>query len=149
MSKNQKTYLLLLAVIFVWGAIGYQFFQQYNPSVKEELKPQAIRFKPQKQLQAVQYTIRPDYRDPFLGKLYKKPVPKRKKVIPKPKVVFPNITYNGSIKGAKKSYIISINGAQEVFQVKQTMKGITLVKANENEVILKYKGEKKKFLLLQ
>lgn len=150
MSKNQKTYLLLFAVLLVWGAIGFQFFQHYNPSVQEQVKPQAISFKPQKQQEAVSYNIQPDYRDPFLGKLYKKPTLKKKRIVqPKSKVVFPNITYNGSINGTKKAYIISINGSQEVFRVKQTMKGITLVKGNENEVILKYKGEKKKFLLLE
>ena len=150
MNKNQKTYLLLFAVALVWGAIGYQFFTRYKINDPVITTNQVVKPYQQEKKQAVNYTIQPDYRDPFLGKIYRKKHPVNKKITSsKPKVIFPKILYNGSINGSTKSYIISINGVQEVFQLKQTMKGITLVKANEREITLKYQGETKKYLLLQ
>ncbi len=150
MSKNQKTYLLLLAVLLVWGAVGYRIYLSYNPDQPEEQSVSPVQFTPIKTEKSLAYTITPDYRDPFLGKIYKKKVAvKKAKTALKPVVTFPNITYHGVIKGEKKAYIISIDGKQEIFQLKQAFKGVLLVKASDKEVSLKYQGEVKKYLIIQ
>ena len=150
MSKNQKTYLLLVAVVIVWGAIGFQIYSYMDP---EDYRPtiiSATKYTPPKGEKTTEYTIQPDYRDPFLGKIYRKETHKKKvKKTPKPPVIFPKISYNGVIKGAKSAYIITIGGTQEIFQLKQTIKGITLIRANENEVVLKYQKETKKYPIIQ
>jgi hypothetical protein len=152
MSKNQKTYLLLFAVAIVWGAVGFQFFNYYDSDVPEMDIPIAEKFVPNQPTKSESYTIQPDYRDPFLGKLYKKPKPKPKKRIvkPKPQVVFPSIAYNGIIKSGKdNTFIITINGSQEIFKVKQAFKGVELIRGNDKEVTLKFQGATKKYPILQ
>ena len=152
MTKNQKTYLLLAAVVIVWGAIGYQVYSHYTPDVPDLPTNISQKFVPDKTQKVENYTIQPDYRDPFLGKIYKKPKPKVKKVVrkPKPQVVFPNISYNGIIKGANENaFIISINGSQEIFQKGKVMKGVELVKGDGNEITVKFKGITKKYPIIQ
>ena len=149
MSKNQKTYLLLLAVALVWGAIGYQIYSRYNPDTPVVETQIASTFIPNKKKEVENYTINPDYRDPFLGKIYRKPKPKVKQAVQKPQVVFPPITYNGIIKGETKAFIISINGQEEIFKLKQVIKGVELIRGNDNEIIIKYQGERKKYPILR
>ena len=150
MSKNQKTYLLLVAVIVIWGAIGFQIYGYLNPEEAQTVIQSNDTFVPNKQVQAVTYTITPDYRDPFFGKLYRKPKPKTKKVVPKKTIVFPPISYDGVVSSGKNSsFLITINGVQEIYKVGQTMKGVELVKGDTSEVTLKYKGKTKKYSLGQ
>lgn len=152
MNKKQKTYLLLLAVLVVWGAVGFQIYSYSNPEIPVSEMPIARKFVPKPIETTEGYSIQPDYRDPFLGKLYKKPTtkPKRKKIKAKPPVVFPAISYNGVIKAGKKyTYLITINGSQEIFKAKQVSKGVELLRGNDQEVTLKYQGETKKYLIVQ
>jgi hypothetical protein len=153
MKKNHKTYLLLAAVVIVWGAIGFQIYRYYAPESEEIPVTTSQKFIPEKTEITKDYTITPDYRDPFLGKLYRKPTPKKKKKIipkPKPQVIFPNITYNGIIQGTgQNTFIISINGKQEIFQKGQVMKGVELLRGSANEITVKYQGETKKYPIVQ
>jgi len=147
MKKNQKTYLLLIAVVAVWGAIGYQFYTRYNPETTIVIENKRSLFNPQQTQEVTSYTIEPDYRDPFTGKLYQKKVLPKRKVTPKPAVVFPAIEFKGIIEGNQKTYIIAINNQQEIFQLQQTKQEVTLVKATGKEVTLKYQNETKKYTL--
>lgn len=147
MTKNQKTYALLFTVVVVWGAIGFQLYKHYNPAPVETHIGEVPKFIPQQGEKQVGYAIQPDYRDPFLGKIYKKKVAVKKTKKPKPKVNFPPIVFNGEIKGNQKLYIISINGKQEIFKLRQSIQGIQLIKASARSVVLKYQGVRKEFKL--
>ncbi|MBL4604155.1 MAG: hypothetical protein JKY02_00370 [Flavobacteriaceae bacterium] len=147
MNKNQKTYLLLFAVAIVWGAIGYQFYKNYNPDIPVVVERSTTRYVPLKKNTQDSYTISPDYRDPFLGKIYRKKIVKIKKGVPKPKVIFPKIVFKGIVNGNKRSYIIEINGIQEVFVLKQRFQGITLVKATSTSIKMKCLGEVKEYTI--
>ena len=149
MNKNQKTYLLLFAVALIWGAIGYQFYKGYNPDVPEIPINTSSRFIPEKYKKETSYTINPEYRDPFTGKLYRKPVKIKKRNTPKPQVVFPPILYKGVITGSKKSYIISIGGQSQIFQMKQTISGVTLIKESNKIITVKYQNKTKKYTLVE
>ena len=149
MSKNQKTSLLLLTVVLTWGAIGFQIYSRYYPEIPELRKPKIQKFAVENTSNEESYTIQPDYRDPFLGKMYQKPQPKVKKKVPKPTVLFPSISYHGVIKGENTAYIIAIDGSQEIFQVKETIKGVTLVEGNDKEVTLAYQKAVRKYPIYQ
>lgn len=150
MNKNQKTYVLLAAVVVIWGAIGYQIYGYLNPSTPEIPPTVSERFTPKGQVKEVTYTIKPDYRDPFFGKIYRKPKPKKKKVHSKQQIIFPSISYDGIVNnGNTKTFLISINGSQEIFKVKDRMSGVELIKGNNQEITLKYKGETKKYSIGQ
>ena len=148
MTKQQKTYLLLTATLIVWGIIGYQIYNRLNP--KQEQVATTImtkKYTPQKLIEVANYTIHADYRDPFLGRLSgtKKALPKKKKKkkTNKKKKRFPKISYNGVIEGASKSYIITVNGNQETFDINQTINEVTLIKANDNEITIRFNEETK------
>lgn len=149
MKKKQKTYVLLTAVLFIWGAIGFQFFKRLYPATTEITATSVINtFKKREIQQVVFYSLQQEYRDPFLGGY---PKPKRvtkkvKKVTSKPEVIFPKITYNGIIQGRKSSasFIITINGKQEILEKGDITNEVTLVKGNGEEITIRYKGETKK-----
>ncbi len=153
MSKNQKTYLLLFAVVLVWGAIGFQFFSNYG-STTVEVAPIKTKIPDYSSAKSkVIYTIQPDYRDPFLGKLYRKPVKKKKTPPPSPSpkivVVFPNIVFKGVIQGGEASFIVSINEMDEIFKAGDTYKEVKLIKGDEKEILVEYQKEKKAYPLRQ
>lgn len=147
MTKQQKTVGLLVAVLIVWGAIGYQIFMRLQPNADTTAIEIQRTFTPQKYTEKEFYTIKEPYRDPFLGKFPATKVIRTKKV-KKLTVVFPSIVYNGIISGnTSQSYILTINGRQELFKLKETLNEVTLLKATVEEVMISYKGNKKTILL--
>ncbi len=145
MKNRNRTYLLLVAVIAVWGTIGYRLFSGMNPSTPESAVVTNTDFKRIYTEKGELKTIQPDYRDPFLGKVYrkkKKQVPV-KRVVKKNPIVFPPIQYIGIISGNTNSFIIQINGRQEIFRKDQTIQGVTLKKGDEKNIVIQFKGESK------
>lgn len=153
MTKQQKTYVLLAAVLLIWGIIGYQFINQFSSNNTEVSTTSSFNFIPKKIKQQESYTVKADYRDPFLGKLptdKKKKIYKKKKV-PKTNIPFPAIIYNGVVEGGSKSksFILSINGAEEIMTVGQTFKKVTLKKADESKVVVLFNSVSKTIQLLE
>jgi hypothetical protein len=147
LTKQQKTVGLLVAVLIVWGAIGYQIFMRLQPNSGTTAIEIQRTFTPQKYTEKEFHTIKEPYRDPFLGKFPATKVIRTKKV-KKLTVVFPSIVYNGIISGnTSQSYILTINGRQELFKLKETLNEVTLLKATVEEVKISYKGNKKTILL--
>ena len=71
--KNKKNiYILLPAVILIWGLLGYRIFSGLKPSNTAEEKLTVRAFKPQELKESEPFTISTDYRDPFLGTYKKK-----------------------------------------------------------------------------
>lgn len=148
MKKQYKTYILIVAVLIVWGIIGVQIFNYLNP--KEEALP-TIESKQKvfrkKKEHKESYTVKTHQRDPFLGKLLVKPVVKRTKKKAAP-VVFPPIQYHGIIEsGKKKSFIVSINGVQSVLKAGQTINEVRLLSGNKKQISIRYKGTNKAVML--
>lgn len=147
MIKQQKTVGLLVAVLIVWGAIGYQVFMRLQSNSGITAVEINSTFTPQKYTEKEFYTIKEPYRDPFSGKFPSTKVIRTKKV-KNLTVVFPSIVYNGIISGnTSQSYILTINGRQEVFKLKETNNEVTLLKATVEKVMISYKGNKKTILL--
>lgn len=150
MKKQQKTYLLLAAVIGIWGAIAFQFFKTLSSEDSQQKIAIREKFVPKKTATIHFHTVKKLERDPFLGKIKttKKVVKKKEKPAPKKVVQFPKIRYNGIVKGnGNQSYILTINGQQQVFQIKEMIKGVQLIKANHKEAVVKFEETLKTFLL--
>lgn len=148
MTKQQKTYILLLIVIVVWGIIGYQIFNQLNNQEDSiSLKKEKLVYIPKERIEHKNYSVKANYRDPFLGKL---PVNKKRKTkkIVKETIPFPSVIYNGIIDGgAKKSYIITVSGKQEILKPNTSFKGVTLLNATNKSATVKFKGVIKKIAI--
>lgn len=149
MNKQQKTYGLLGIVLIIWGMIGYQIYMRMHPPTPE-LKTESIQtyFQEQKTDKHPFYILNKAYRDPFLGGFPKKKTVQKKTIISKkPTIAFPDVQYNGSVEGNKESsYILTVNGIQDVVKVQQVLQGVQLVKASENQVSVKFKNELKKIM---
>ena len=65
MNKKQKTYVLLVAVIIIWGAVIVQIIRYTAPDAPRIIEQKAIMFSPKPIQKAESYTIEPNYRDPF------------------------------------------------------------------------------------
>jgi hypothetical protein len=75
----------------------------------------------------------------------KKRIQQKTIIAKKPTIVFPSIQYNGSVKNNKgKSYILTINGKQDIVKIGQVLQGVQLIKGSKNEVSVKFKNELKK-----
>ena len=154
MKKQQKTYILLIAVLVIWGIIGYQIYIRLNPPAPElNIAKLNTNFVRQQTIQSSFYELKTSYRDPFLGGFPKKKrIVKKKKVIPKakPTIPFPNVVYNGIIEGnSSTAYILTINGRQEIVKLGQEVQKITLTKATKKEVVVQFEGISKTILSKQ
>jgi len=150
MNTQQKTYFLLGAVFLIWGIIGYQMYARlYPPATK--IKPLQVNntWIPQKNVENTFYKVNPIYRDPFLGEFPKKKKKTRKRIVkPTSTVPFPSVVYNGVIEGGKsKSYVLTINGRQEIVKLGETHQGVKLISANTKQITLRFQGIRKKIEL--
>lgn len=149
MSKQQKTYLLLIIVVAVWGLIGYQIYNHLNPDVPSVKKVFAKKYIPKIQVKKEKYTLKGAYRDPFLGKMVTQKTTKRRQE-KKPTMPFPSIQYNGVVQGGKNtSYIITVDNQQEILKVGKTFQKITLVYANSTKIKVRFQGVTKVIQLHQ
>ncbi|MDG1697984.1 MAG: hypothetical protein P8H93_03570 [Polaribacter sp.] len=127
--------------------IGYQIYtRMHPPTPKVKTENIQTHFQEQKTDKHAFYTVNQAYRDPFLGKFPTKKTIRKKTIVSKnTTTVFPDIQYNGSVEGNKeKSYILTINGKQDIVKIKQVLQGVQLIKATENEISVKFKNELKK-----
>ncbi|PQJ76532.1 hypothetical protein BTO16_11545 [Polaribacter glomeratus] len=113
-----------------------------NPPIPK-LETLTIENKFQKQELSEQsfYELTKEYRDPFLGGFPKKKRVTKKKAPQKiePTITFPNVVYNGVIGGSQtKSYILTVNGKQEILNKGETLQGVKLVKANSEEIVVTF-----------
>ena len=153
--KNKKNiYILITAVLLVWGLLGYRIFSTVDPINKKQLTVSFSNFKPQLLQESETFAINTDYRDPFLGTLSQKKITKTKKttnaISTKPKVPFPSIIYKGLVSSKKKNqqiFLISINGQQYFFKKNSTQKEVKLLSGTAKEVVLRFQGQKQTFAL--
>lgn len=150
MKKKQKTVGLLTAVIIIWGLIGYTFYKRTRTTVAEIKTAVTPKSTFKKNNETIRFHhVNGAYRDPFLGtNPQKKKRGKRKTTPTEMKHSFPSIRYNGMVKNKKTaSYILTINGQQEIVKLGAVFQEVTLIAANSAEVTVLYKGSKKTFVM--
>jgi len=156
--KNKKNiYFLLPAVIIVWGLLVYKIIGGLNPSAQETKLIESIgQFKPKTITQTSSFTIKANYRDPFLGTFEKKKrkVIKRKNIptVKKPSVPFPTIVYKGIVspKGKnEKVFLIIVNGRQHMFKRSTVFNEVKLLNGNAQEITVVFQQQKQTFQLVK
>ncbi|MFS4493181.1 hypothetical protein [Maribacter sp. 2308TA10-17] len=138
MKKNTKTYILLGAVVLIWGVIGYRIFSSITSEPERNTETGAIDFKPQPVQEKEKFSIVADYRDPFLGTLPKKAKKKVKRSALKtplpPEIA---VTYTGFVsdKDTKENiYFVTINGRQHIMSVGNEIEKVKLVRGNATSI---------------
>lgn len=155
--KNKKNiYLLVPAVLLIWGIVGYKIYATLNATNDVVMVDNnTIEFKPEVIKDVEKFSISANYRDPFLGKLVNNAKkignPVKKKV--KPIVIFPEITYNGMVspKETDRStlFLITIDKKQQFLSVGKQIDGVRLLKGNSKEIIIVFQNNKKTISIKQ
>lgn len=150
MNKKRNTYILLAAVLAIWGFIGYRVLRTLNP--KQEPSPvmdKSVSFQPEALKKQEAFAVSVHKRDPFLGTITKP----KKKTAPKPTVrteIPPEmevpVYYAGMVKDDKsreKIYFVQIDGMQQLMHINDEINGVKLVRGNEQEITILYNGKRK------
>jgi hypothetical protein len=153
--KNKKhTYILLALVLFIWGAVMYQFFSFSNANEENLIVSKEFNLKPIEIKTRDTFSINANYRDPFLGKTFedknssitsaKKGIKKKPK---EPKVeevfVWPKILYKGIVSDTKdknKVFMLIIEGQTFLMKIGSTEKEVFLKEGDRESIYIKYKG---------
>jgi len=146
MKKNTKTYVLLLAVLGIWGVIGYKIVATINPS--KEKKAQNITqvtFNPKGVKERDTFSLILDYRDPFLGTIKRLTNTKIVKKKATPKVVIPKRIIQYTVFIANKSsrptvFFITIDGQQQMMSINDVHQKVKLVYGTKEKIKVKENG---------
>ncbi|WP_411032224.1 hypothetical protein [Spongiimicrobium sp. 3-5] len=155
MKKNKKTYLLLAAVLIIWGIIGFKVVNAINPSAKNDFNTGlTTKFEPKTMKAKDTFSILADYRDPFLGTLPKSRSANKKAPKTPKKAAIPEIpiSYTGFIteKGSgKKIFFLTINGNQQMMTRGETVQGVKLVRGTKGSVQVQHNGRTRTIKLME
>ena len=147
LSKQTKTYLLIAAVLGIWGTIVVKIISGINRSEEMPLAENAIAsFKPQQKQIRDTFTIQTLERDPFLGTLASKEKKPKTTAITPSKITKddPVVSYDGLIKkqgGPNQVYIVTIDGEQVLLKKGQTLNGVTLVSGTSKSITVRFNGK--------
>ena len=151
MKKNKKSiYILLPVVLLIWGGVLYQLFSFVKPVEEHNNIANEFIVSPLKIKERQTFAINVNYRDPFLGKIYRpnngiSPKKNTKKILKKEEVIpLPNIIYKGIISDSKQKnsiYMLIIDG-NNFYMKKGEIKNELLLKSGDKEsIIVVYKGK--------
>jgi hypothetical protein len=150
MKSKKNIYILLPIVLFIWGAVMYQFFSFSSNSGDLMLASNKFEIKPIDIKEIDTFSINVNYRDPFLGKAYNlsnNVIKKKRNTIPKTKVVeevfvWPKILYKGIVSDTKdktKVFMLIIEGQTFLMKIGDTQKGIFLKEGDRESIYIKHK----------
>lgn len=153
--KNKKSiYVLLPLVLFIWGAILYQFFSFSSSEDVPTVTSNGISLKPIKIVKRDSVAIHTNYRDPFLGKMYSTEKLKSPKKKSRPKkaepLVWPVIQYKGIVSDTKEKsriFMLVINNKTHLMKKGQTENEVYLKEGDRESVYVKYKGQLNLFMI--
>lgn len=154
--KNKKLiYVLLPAVLAIWGIVFYRIFN----AVGGDEPGNALNEHNEKAAQVTSYTdtftISTDYRDPFMGKLAVENRPRTfvssppKRVDPKPQPVqvpWPTLGYSGMIKNQKSAVqlaMLQVNGQNYTLKAGQSAEGVQILQIYRDSVEVTFQKEKR------
>ena len=151
LKNKHKTYLLLLAVLGIWGTIAVKIVNGLSDSEDIVVDvTQTFDFKPDSFKPKRTFTIDSFDRDPFLGTIKNPKTRASKKVVSSSRdsISKPHIRYHGSIKRQGNNetvFTLSINNQQHLLKIGQRIDDYRLVRGNANEILIGYKNHKFRF----
>tara|TARA_B100001063_G_C16771378_1_gene561844 strand:- start:789 stop:1253 length:465 start_codon:yes stop_codon:yes gene_type:complete len=148
LKSKGKTYLLLVAVLGIWGTIAYKIVNGLNPDEPQvSEKNFDIVFNPKQQKAVAPFLISDIERDPFLGTLTSKKTAskatKRVSVV-KTDIAMPSITYGGLIQrqdSNSKVFVVNINNQQHLLKLGQTINDVKLISGNKSSITIRFNGK--------
>ncbi len=140
-------------VLIIWGIIGYRILSTISPEPNEQLVLTETVLKPLEKIERDTFSIKADYRDPFLGTLHHPKIKKKAKPNgPKKERFDIDVRYTGSMlnsNNGQRIFFVSINGQQSLMEKGKQAQGVSLVNGSEKTITVRYKGILKKIELQQ
>ncbi len=129
MRKKLLMGALVMAVLAVWGLVGFRIWNLARPEITESVKTE----KKTESQSVPRDSLRLDYRDPFLESGKAKTIVLSEKVaaIPKPPVQMPPLKYKGMVKGKDGTVKALVESKGEVVSL---AKGAVLEKVRVVEI---------------
>jgi hypothetical protein len=147
--------MLLVVVLGVWGTVGYKIWSGLSPEIPEVKQQDVfVNFNPKPSTTVDLFSVQTAERDPFLVTLIKPQIKNTMSLTTKQTktIVWLPISYHGLVKkqGSKQEvFVVNINGKQQLLKLRQSIEGVTLVKGNTKEIIVRYKNHQKTIPVLQ
>lgn len=158
MKGGKNVYILIIAVIIVWGLVAYRIVQYVKPEEETKYLAELNNLELEsKNFQFDSFTIVANYRDPFLGdmKQPKSSLPRKifspvkvSKPLIKVEQPWPFIVFHGLIKNkdSKRTYaLLTINGKTKSFSYKDEWQGVKVLAFARDSIILGYNKQKRSF----
>jgi type II secretory pathway component PulC len=157
--KKKLTYLMLPAVIAIWGIIFYRiFFANAADDVPAMNERTTVIDSKDGNAVPDTFSIIASYRDPFLGKMVSNEVhrntqqtvnsePKQIKPVPV-QTPWPSVSYSGMIKNRQSSVqlaMLQVNGQSYTVKAGEAIEGVKVTKIYRDSVEIIFGAEKKIF----
>lgn len=151
LKNKTKTYILLLAVLGIWGLIGYKIISTLNPETPESPQPDFVEnFKPQSVKIKDTFSIQTLEKDPFLGTLQRKNSGTFKKTTTTPQIPWPQISYGGLVRrenSKEQVFVVNINNGQYLLKKGQSIIDVSLLRGNSKEIVVRFQNHTKTFAI--
>ncbi|NMH85966.1 hypothetical protein [Flavivirga algicola] len=159
MNKKYVNSVLIAFLIVIWGAVIYKYFGKSNTvEVGVENKVSSTNYQPKYNITKDTFLLEIINKTPFKAsknlkkkatvvkkaKTIVKKIPK--KHVKKTNVTWPDISYHGFVKGDKKStrlVLLKINKKLYRKREKETVDGLTLIKAYNDSLWVSFNNIKK------
>ena len=150
MNKKKRTSYLLLAVVAIYATIAVRFFLLKGDGSDQHTQEfQVGDFNPINYAVENTFSIKNDFRDPFLGTPPKTRTNQTatNTVPPQttPEIPFPNVEYIGVIAdvgSSRRILSVRINGKEYVASLGTTIEGVRIVSANDQEIMVSFEDRK-------
>lgn len=142
----------MVAVLIVWGIVGYRIYSSLNPDVPEITNQDiAFTFNPKKSVEVDTFSIQIMNRDPFLGTIKQKQnTTTNRNTTTSPQLQWPQLSYGGVIKKQNTTtqvFVVNINNNQYLLKKGQSVDEVTLLNGNSKEIVVRYKSYNKTIAL--
>ena len=149
--KKTKTYILLIAVIAIWGTFAYKIIAGMSPNDHKQPELATLKtFTPNNESSMDTFSIEPLEKDPFLGTFTrKKTVRKFTKKRDKLDSISSTISYSGMVKkqeSRQQIFILNINNQQYLLKKGQTILNVKLIYGNSKKVVILSNGKRQSIL---
>lgn len=160
MENKNVRYLLAVAVLAIWGLLGYRIYQKMNPGNDFVAPPPPVLAVTE--VEKDSFTLLVNYPDPFLGTRIPLPEaapapanPSNSTTVIPPKIssppataVFPQIVYKGliALKNGRKAALATVDGKTMNWGWGENYEEMTLLDIQEDSIRVRYQEEEKTIL---
>ena len=144
--KNKKmTYLLLVLTVLLWGGVVYRIVSYTGND--SPIPQNSVKESSMSRADTLDFSLKLDYRDPFLNTGRKQEVAGLRKVsnrvMSKSVPVLPAFKYKGLIRNKKKIYaVIDSDGSVETVSKYMPIDGYRILTINPDSMIVEKNGQK-------